>query len=463
MLAGAAHSAGHEVRVVDLNIDELSRLDGCASEERAWAATGDHAKPRGGFARAKRRHRERCLDLLGPVNYETPAGQDPVTELMYGFDAVNRAALEWSHGAVVERWVTRLGPEPPPWVGFSIMFAGQVLDALALSSAIRRRWPGTLVVWGGAHVTLLIDQIAGDERYGKHVDAFVAGYAEQTFVSMCEAGDPRACPGAVIAGSRKVALARGALSVSPQFGDLDPYGVPRLTLPTQTSRGCAYGRCAFCTYPSVEGAYDRGLLSGAASVIAQAAAAGADLAFKDALMVGSRVEAVSEQVAGQARFSITTRVRPRLGRDRLLRAASAGLSTLEVGVETTDPQRLHAIGKRQCLQDIRSLLVDLRGLDVHVVLNFMSGYPGQSFEEARQDLRQVERVVRSAPEVSVTTERNLLQVQRRSPLAREPERFGIRITDSWPWATSLGWNAPAWRADGVELLTGHHAAEEAHE
>jgi len=60
------------------------------------------------------------------------------------------------------------------------------------------------------------------------------------------------------------------------------------------------------------------------------------------------------------------------------------------------------------------------------------------------------------PDTAWSTERNLLEVERTSEMGRQPERFGITVLGSWPWASVMDWNAPAWRADHLRTFTGHH-------
>ena len=338
-----------------------------------------------------------------------------------------------------------LGSERPRFVGLSILWEGQVLAAMAVSILAKRRWPGVPVVWGGAHVTALAPEIVEDSRYGWRVDGFVAGYAEGTFRSMLR-GEPLAAPGVFRAGQPSAAQAVEELDSIPQFHDVHLYGRPRLTLPTQTARGCAYGRCAFCTYPAVEGGFRLLDADAVTMAVERSVALGAELAMRDAFATPARLALLSGLVAGRTRFAATTRLVPRLGRARLKGMVRAGLHTLELGVEAVDREVLRLVAKRQAPEAVEGWLEDAAGLDLHLVLNVMFGYPGQSAAEAKATRSHFDVALRRRfPRTRFTVERNLLQLERRSPMAAEPTAFGITVLNSAPWSSVLSWDAPSWR------------------
>lgn len=454
MLAAAGALVGRPVDVVDVNALWMRRLacgTSLACDERL---VGDHAKTEG--LRAAGREARRLLAAhLPPPPSVPPFDQDPVLALLYSHEDVLEAARSLATSPEGAEWDAMLPCAPPHLVGVSVLASGQVIPALALSSIARRRWPGVPVVWGGPYVTLLAPQIANDPAFGLLVDGFVAGYAEGTFARMC-AGDPLAAPGVFRAGGGVVPDAL-ALDLAPLFRDLSLYGLPRLTLPVQTSRGCAWGGCAFCTHPRVEGAPRELSLGPAARTFALAHALRADVAVKDAYLVPDRMAAVAACAQGRARWSACTRLLPRLGRERLVTCAAAGLRTLEVGLESVHSEILRRAGKPQTTVDLESLLGDAQGLDMHVIVNVMFGFPGERREDALRALEYLEEELPARfAATTFTTERNLLQVQRETPMGRRPGDFGIRILGQWPWASVVSWDAPDWRAELQGRLRGLH-------
>jgi len=456
LLAGVGREVGVDVQVVDVNIRHLRQY----VTARAWprpTVVGDHTPDPEGIKKAKSVIREVVLGALDShLTSMPPVGCDVVDAVCLDHDQVQIAAHALADSSLVDQWMTWLPTNRPMFVGVSVMTSGQVLPGLALSLACKRRWPGICVVWGGAHVTAIADAIAGDVRFGWCVDGFVAGYAERTFRAMLLAGNPLAVAGVFEAGSGRVVRAIDGV-VEPDFGDLSLYGSPHLTLPMQTSRGCAYGRCAFCTYHAVEGRYRTTPLEASASTIELASRLGADLAVKDALLTADRMDAVGALIDGRCRWAATTRITPRLGRQRLERLTAQGLRTLEFGVESLDPATLGMIDKKQRLNDLEVLLEDAAGLELHLVLNVMFGFPGQTFEDANATCAMLEETFPMRyPHTHFSTERNLLQLETLSPMGRDPDRYGVRIHERWPWASVMSWNTPTWCQGATETFTGHH-------
>lgn len=143
MLVGAARRAGHRVRLLDLNacwLDEQRALEPLAPAPSPWL--GDHDRPA-----ALRAWETRYQGLIAEVA-ALPAGQVKTMQLSHreAFAGARRVAAS----PLAETWRRALASEETPHVvGISILYAGQVLSALALTLLARERWPRATIVWGG--------------------------------------------------------------------------------------------------------------------------------------------------------------------------------------------------------------------------------------------------------------------------------------------------------------------------
>lgn len=421
------------------------------------SVTGDHAKPAHRFVEARRAWRDLLSTCLGAPDPGWAPGEDPVLALCHGHDQVLRAAHKLAGTSLAREWMRLLAGPRPHFLGVSLLWSGQVVAGLSVAILAQAVWPGVPVIFGGPHVTALAEQISRDPRHGALVDGFVAGYAEGTVVQMLE-GDPRAAEGVFRAGAGLLVRARELWSPAV-FEGLSAYGVPRLVLPSQTSRGCAYGRCRFCTYAHQEGRYRSCELGHVEPVVRLAEASSADLSFKDAYLLPGRLDRLATLVSGRVQFAACTRVNPGLTRPRLSRWTDGGLRTLELGVEALDPDLLQLVDKRQSWQHLEGILEAAADLPLHLILNVIFGWPGQTLEDALSGLSLLtEELPRRFPRTRFSVEGNLLQLCRGAPLAAEHGQWGIRLTGAWPWASVLGWDAPRWRADHGHLFCGHHAA-----
>ncbi len=450
-LAGVALRAGRPLEVCDWNAAYLRCF--ATGQARVEGVVGDHTRDRG-LDEGARAWWQAVGAAMATIPEGRTPGLDPVSAACIDFVSMEQTAQRLTRSATGSFLAALLPEDRPSWVGMSVLWSGQVYGALAATLMVKQRWPGIRVVWGGPHVTALLPEIAADTRYGAHIDGFVGGYAEETFADLLASGGASG-RGLLQAGSGEStrALDRPGLS---DFGDLSLYGMPSLILPAQASRGCAYGRCRFCTYPAIEGGYRRLSLDGLAHAVTCARRLGASVAVKDAFATPAVLDSVAGLVGGRVRWSACTRLAPRLGRQRLAALVDKGLATLEIGVESFDPTTLVTLDKRQHIGQLDGLLDDARGLDLHLVLNLMAGFPGQSADAAVASLEQVHALALRHPTTRFSTERNLLEIERRSPIAANPDRFGIRIEGAWPWSSVLDWNAPSWRRDLTAVWQTHN-------
>lgn len=415
MLASAGRAAGHSVEVLELNAAWLAPyLAGC---EWPQVFIGDHDRPSAQLTMA-----HAAFDALAGGEVR---GRDHPQVL-----ARAAALAESDFGPFVR---ARLPSVPPRIVGLSVMYEGQVIAALAISRIARCLFPSSLIVWGGAHVTALQQEIARDERYGAWVDRFVFGYAEATWVQLLDAvASGRALPPSEV-------RAEGDPRVTPAFDSLSGL---RLALPVQASRGCAYGRCAFCTYPSIEGRYQPLELTSAKAVVAQAERIGAAISFKDSLVVPERLLELARMIHGRVRWSACTKLHQRFTQSFMSELAAGGCHTLEFGVETLDPTAQRLIKKSQSLELLHQLLDAAMASRIAVVLNYITGFPGIDAVNEERWLCELRQALADRPGLVAKLSLSSFELERLSPMARAPQHHGIRVRGSSPWSSLLEW-APA--------------------
>ncbi|MFO0647981.1 MAG: radical SAM protein [Polyangiales bacterium] len=435
MLAGAAMRAGHDARVVDLNALWIARDVGAAR----WspnAFVGDHERDE----RLLQHSQQRFHAVTHDAARRLRAAPDALVALRTDHSMVVRAAahLGDAQGAWLANHLVHL--DRPEIVGVSVLFAGQVLWALAVTRIARTLWPGTPVVWGGAHVTALAPEVARDVRYAAAADGFVAGYAERTFVDLLDAmatGRPwlREC---FRAGQGHAPRAIDDGSVAPHF-EMGPRPMDApLTLPAQYTRGCVYGRCRYCTYPAIEGTYRPLEATPSSLVVAEAERRAARVSFKDSLLAAPLLRELAVSIEGRVRWSACTKLSRALDASMLRMLAQNGCATLELGLETLDERAQRMILKRQSPALFLDTLDAAAAAGIAVVVNYMTGFPGVDPVDEQRGLDQLAREIEQRPELTVKVEHNRFELERRAPLARTPPA-GLRITGAWPWSSVLDW------------------------
>lgn len=437
MLASAARGAGFKVQVLDLNIAWLRRDGGQELWMRDTTLVGDHDRP-ASLGQFEARWLARCRGWLGEPPAVGSVGAPPESALWYSADDVDRAARELARSELGEWMRTLLSEVPEPRVvGLSLMFSGQVLWGLAAAQIAKQFWPRTVVIAGGSHMTALAGEIVRSDVYGRWIDRFVFGYAEATFVETLAAirsGKmfPEAC---VQAGSRaQPQRAMGNMEVPLKFDACGDYRTVLPTWPVQFSRGCVYGRCAFCTYPMIEGKYSKGPDGPVRQAIEHARRTSGAISLKDSLVTHDRLQAIGTMVRGNVPWSACTKLGRWMDVVRLRSLADAGCRTLEMGIETFVEASQEMIDKKQSREDFLRAVEAAAEASVSLVVNMMTGFPGEDSPKAQEELARLRAVVSLAGAVKI--EHNRFELERLAPLAKSDR---IRITGSWPWSSLLAW------------------------
>lgn len=466
-------AAGVDAEFLDLNIRLINAFPPSATGRRP-ALVGDHDKDRERVTRAKAWFRE-VSPLQDEHAVHVPVGVDPVLGMCFGFGAVRRAVIVAAdHGhpwrEFLEEHVFDVH-EPPQVLGVSLMGPGSVFVGLVLARLARELWRDTLVVAGGSHVTALTSAIAADSRYGESIDAFLPGHSEQLLVDLatrCRGRrDVLSIPGVLRAGERwreavdvDVADAGFSITTGLRREDLLEFDRHRVTIPMQLSRGCVFGRCTFCTYAVVEPtpvtSYQ---LRELGTVLAREVSAThvRRFSFKDSFLTVPLMHRIIEALRDEGlsvEWSAATMAGTALLRDGLLSdLAGAGCRTLEVGIESIWPASQRTTQKRLVRSDVERVLVGTAEHGMHAIVNLIYGFPGETLSHAKHQHTWLLRL-RDENQGRIVGSEGILEINRGAPMARRPERFGIRVGGIAPWAFSHEWNAPEWLSHYAEELQG---------
>jgi hypothetical protein len=456
VLIAHARAAGLTADALDLNIRYLRQFVGGARSR--LRVLGDHAKDLDRVDRA-RQHFSKSLLIPSADPTSVPCCTDPVLALPHDFEAIDASVCAMLKGPFWQSFLDAhlSATHRPRVLGVSIMGPAQVLPALAVAAWARKAWPGTVVVAGGSHVTLLADEIARDLRYshGGLLAAVLPGHSEHTLVDLVLAvreGNYWPSRGVLVPGRpwrRAEELAPDQwLAPTIEPDELALYDLERLSIPLQTGRGCAYGRCSFCTYPAVEEPCQGWPEAAVHGLLDQAAAAGARrVSVKDSLMDLPRMRRFGSAVRSRApglEWSATTKLVAALDRDALAWLYREGCRTLEFGVETLHPRLQVVIQKRQSVGLVEQVIDACVEVGIVPVINLLYGLPGERREEAEAQLAWW-RSWHDRTGGLVHGSHNLVEVNRMSPFAMDPARYGIALGSVGPWAFSYCWDAPVWR------------------
>lgn len=145
-------------------------------------------------------------------------------------------------------------------IGISLNYYGQLIPAITLASVVRKLSPQSSVVIGGGLICFFEGRWEVLGAFGNYIDGWIPFEGEQPLFALLEALD---CGGDLSEVKGLVRFESGKTLYRPA-GDplpaddfpvpnydglhLAEYLIPEPVLPVLSSRGCYWGRCAFCSH-----------------------------------------------------------------------------------------------------------------------------------------------------------------------------------------------------------------------
>jgi ribosomal peptide maturation radical SAM protein 1 len=347
----------------------------------------------------------------------------------------------------IARWVDAVLSGNPLIVGISTTFS-QNLASAALSAAIKRRAPGTAIVWGGANC----DGTMGEAlmRIFPSIDVTVQGEGEHVAVDVCRAllnGRPlddipgictRGGDGRVVANRTVRAPVLMSAVPTPDYteyftrieagglwGDL----LHRVSIPIETSRGCWWGAKSHCTFCGL----NRDSMAFRSKEPDRVVSELTELASRHKLDRFSAVDNIIDWTYLKTVLPRLTAVghdwtlfyetKSNLKRDQLELYADAGIRIIQPGIESLSSGILKLMRKGvTALQNI-ALLKWATAYGIQVNWNIIVGTPGEPPEEYERMAELVESLWHLQP-----PSLSRLSLDRFSPYQQNPRMWGLSIT-----------------------------------
>ena len=323
----------------------------------------------------------------------------------------------------------------PTVIGVTCPFPGTLVAAFKIARYVRRRHPEIRLVLGGGFVSTELREM-DDERPKKYFDDFVF---DEGYAPMLALLSPRARRRCV---PPFVAPVYDGIDWSEYFDVVETenpmhrlWSVGRWRK-LQMARGCYWHRCAFCDvrlpYINCFEQPDAAVIVDALAALARELPDGETLGvhFVDEAMPPALVRRVSEEILrrglevewwGNVRFDRSYTVELA----RLM--AKAGCIAVTGGLECADDRLLALMNKGITLKSAVKALKAFRRAGIMTHAYLMYGFPSETEKEAMGALDFVRGLIADGLVQSAFWHRFALTVH--SPIAREPEKFGIVIAD----------------------------------
>jgi radical SAM superfamily enzyme YgiQ (UPF0313 family) len=277
--------------------------------------------------------------------------------------------------------------------GFSIMGTEQLLLTFALSKLIKSRWPDSIIIAGGTHITAKRNEILSDKRYFTYFDYFLPFHSEEVLRECLEQKRFEGMAGVISLNSPYVEK-----EYIPDFEDyyiekkdLELYA--NCTIPTQIETCCHFGQCSMCTYNSIEQAGNLKLdgelfLEKLDSQVACCKKLSiADISFKDSNLFHDKLLLIAHHLMGKGfSWNGCTQVNKMFTYDDFKLLKDSGCANLEVGVESIHPRIQKIIRKQYSLEAIETFIDRSIKAGLPLMVNLIFGFPTETLDEAKEQL-----------------------------------------------------------------------------
>ncbi len=335
--------------------------------------------------------------------------------------------------------IPRIRRERPEIVGISLTSADQVIAGFTLAALIKEAGLSTHVVLGGKMITCWRDQLPQAEALWELVDSAVVSDGESALLALVEAldrgKDLSTVPNLIYREGAQVRVNRVAppqpvddLPI-PSFDGLplDTYLAPQRVLPVWASRGCYWGRCAFCNVGYGDSKHFREQCADRVAEQMRVLAEKHDTQhffFADEALSPRMLKALSKRLVdtgANLHWTCCARFEPGLNRDILALMRQAGCRMVLYGLESGSQTVLDRIHKGTKLETAARILRDGAAAGIWNHIFFFFGFPGETEANAQETIGFFRSNRRHVHSVCTGT----FLLERDSLVAAHPSEYGV--------------------------------------
>ena len=312
----------------------------------------------------------------------------------------------------VDDIVTRAARERPDLVGITCMTV-EYPRAVEIARRLKLDRPETPIVIGGAHVNAVGRQALVE---GEAFDYACVGEGEHLARELAETVEQGRDPAGIFG---LVSRRNGAIVTAPPRPPPDDYDAlpfpawglfrPVKTLPLLTHRGCPF-QCVFCGHNSGFKPRYRSpanVLDEIQDVLARYRPERIRIEDETFGLHMGRTKAILEGIIARGlhrrvRFSAQTRV-DRVDDEFIHLLKTANFETLELGVESGNPEMLLAIQKGITLDQVEHAVSLAKANGLRVWCKFILGHPNETHETVRDTMNFIAKINPDTLSVSIMT------------------------------------------------------------
>jgi radical SAM superfamily enzyme YgiQ (UPF0313 family) len=332
---------------------------------------------------------------------------------------------------------------PPRYFGISIIGQEQIVPGLTLGRILKQRFPDVPVVVGGSVFSRLVEKDSEVAcLFGRCFDYVCRYEGEQPMDAFLASPDPKAArtPNLAFLEEDKLVLTDTVEPLgmaelpTPDFADLplEDYLTPHIVLPLLTTRGCYWGKCAFCYHGMI---YQDRYRMRAPEQIAKDVAileerhGARHFAFNDEALPPKMFRLLPDAVPpGRYFFTGLYKFEKYFRPEDFQRMYEAGFRSLYIGLESASERVQRQMQKRNLQSTMRANLKDAHDAGIwNHTFNFF-GFPTETEEEAQVTadfLLDHADIIHSEGTGTFSFEHN-------APIHHDPDRYGVAGVEEMP-------------------------------
>lgn len=328
--------------------------------------------------------------------------------------------------------------QKPVLAGFSC-HSDQAPWSMALAKWVKKN-TGTPTVVGGYFPSFC--EAADIVKTFGFIDYAVAGegeYALEAVLDMSTGNRATGCEGVFVKGKTPPAP-RTAHPVRldelppPDFSgyNLSSYFTPEPVLPILASRGCQWGRCAFCAHREnyAKSFRERSVKNVVDEIRHHKESLGVrHFLFCDEQVSGPRLEELSDALSDENIIFGLAGLKPdaTVTAQRLGAAHEAGCRWVYLGVETLTQRLLDRMKKGTSAENVVEVVKSCGEAGIIPFISYMWGFPGQRKEDVQ---RESELLHENAAFFRIPDDGHGFTLEKGSPVSESPDEFDVEIIDA---------------------------------
>jgi anaerobic magnesium-protoporphyrin IX monomethyl ester cyclase len=375
--------------------------------------------------------------VLSPYNYVSSA-RPTFKEML---DATSQRSDNLFFDEFSSVTVPDILSKDPLMVGVSVTYVCQILPAFTLTRLLKKAAPDLHISIGGATISQMESQIMSDPACFQFADSYVVGEGETALLAIAsriqQGGIQGPAPNTIFQLNGRPQAGTMWLHEDveklppPDFAgiEFDKYVSPETVLMISSSRGCYYGKCAFCNVSmNTKQKFRSAKVGETASLMRNHHSRYGVKRFffcDDAVPIRTMLEVarmVDEELpsitwAGEARLEGD------LSGEIILSLKRGGCREIIFGLESASQRVLDMMNKKNVVADDLAILKSCSECGLAVNMQTFIGFPTETIDEA---LKTVELLIENERAI-FSYGFGTFQLFKDTPVYNGPERYEIRI------------------------------------